>query len=123
MAESSEVIKQRIKNGDLDHTPVPPKPKKRNIFFRLATYPWEVLKILLGIDKDSLAKKSPSTQQPYPEGPSIRDKYVVDTNHHVPNPYTYDPVAYDNLRIYLQGQDGRGDPPPPCNCDHDHGDR
>ena len=124
MGESKEIIKNRIKSGELDHIPTPATPKKRNIFLRLATYPLEVIKILLGIDKDSLKKainQNNGTHSVY-DRPSIRDTYRVSpppapSHHHAPTPYTYNPVEYDNLRIYLQGQDGKGDHD--CNCDHE----
>lgn len=120
MAESSDKIKERIKSGTLKSDPRPEKPKKRNIFYKIGRYYVDLVKILLGIDEDSIGKGR-KTGPVYSERPSIRDTYRVDPPpvSNVPNPYTYDPVAYDNLRIYLQGQDGRGDPRPPCDCDHD----
>lgn len=124
MAESSDIIKARMKSGKLKSDPRPPKPKKPNIFRRIGEYYLDILKILLGVDADSLKEHRNKSNTPgpsYSSRPSIRDTYRVDPppTSHAPNPYTYDPVAMDNMRIYLQGQDGRGDPPAPCDCDHD----
>lgn len=123
MVESSDKINERIKRGELNSDPRPFKPKKKNILYRIGKYYLDYIKILLGIDEDSIGKSKKSIPlfgRNYPEKPSVRDTYRADPppTSHAPNPYTYDPIAYDNLRIYLQGQDGRGDPKP-CDCDHD----
>lgn len=119
MAESSDKIKERIKSGTLKSDPRPEKPKKRNIFYKIGRYYVDLVKILLGIDEDSIGKGR-KTGPVYSERPSIRDTYRVD-----PPPPShgrgYDPLnAVDraNVEAYLGAIDGRGDPKP-CDCDHD----
>lgn len=124
MAESSDKIKERIKSGTLKSDPRPPKPKKRNIFYRFGRWYLDYVLSLFGVDLDNIGKTAGRSASPgpsYSPSPSIRDTYRVNPppTSHAPNPYTYDPVAMDNMRIYLQGQDGKGDPRPPCDCDHD----
>ena len=118
MSESSEVIRQRIKSGELNTVPTQ-TPKKRSLLSRILTYPLEAIKILLGIDKDSLNKPTARTAPP-PERPSIRDTYRVNPppSHQPINPYTYDPVAIGNIKGYLEGigMDGKGN----HDCDHEH---
>lgn len=110
-------IQDRIANGEVNTKIKQVKPKKQSLLKRLALYPFEMIKIMLGIDQDSLHKTTAtSNNSSYNNQENFRSRYRVDNSHNGLNPYTFDPVEYDNMRIYLQGQDGRGDPS--CDC-HD----
>lgn len=100
-------------------------PKNKSLLKTLFLFPFKFFGAILGIDKKTIVRNSSiknSYNMPnYPHHDNWKEQYRADPPpvSHAPNPYTYDPVAYDNLRIYLQGQDGKGDPRPPCDCDHD----
>ena len=119
MSETSKIIHEKIMNRDVNTQAKPPKPKKQSLLKKLALYPFKMIQIVLGIDEDSLhkgSKKSPVHDTDYRDSSrNFRNGYRVDNSHNGLNPYTFDPVEFDNMRIYLQGQDGRGDP----SCGHD----
>lgn len=106
MNEVSKKAEENILNGNVNNDVVAPQPKKRNFLVRLALYPFEVLKVLLGIDKDSL-KKADQINSYVNKGRSSsdawRESYRVEPSqhHHVPTTQEPDLIKYANLMEYL----------------------
>ena len=100
------------------------KPKK-SLILRLMSWPFRFLKELLGIDfSGSHSYSGNSTtyyrghgahdyRYPRAPGPTINDRDI----------YRLDPEKEFIRRLevdgYMKATDGKGDPEPPCHCDHD----
>lgn len=117
----SKMIEEKIMNRDVDDSVKAPEEKKKNIFVRLALFPWELLKIFFGLDKDSIDKAdlrnaSSARRGGYHER-NIREEYRYDPPPRGVSPSNINLVDLANLRAYYDSVDGRGDP---VDCDHDH---
>lgn len=98
--------------------------KNRSLLKTLFVFPFKFFGSIFGIDKKSMAKsgrKSSYNMPSYPHPDSWKEQIRVD-----PPPLShgrgYDPlndVDRANVAAYLRGIDGKGDPRPPCDCDHD----
>ena len=108
MNEVSKKVEENILNRNVNDDVVAPQPKKRSLLVRLALYPFRVLKIILGIDKDSLRKADQI--KTYGAGnnghdsssKSWRDGYRVEPREsHGPTTQQPDLIKYANLMEYL----------------------
>lgn len=124
MSENKESIRDKILTNSSDIKSIDSPPVKKKNKWSLA----QMFLMFFGVDLEK-AKKGKATDRgarrdgpgmmpppgdmPHPPSGGSRDIRDI---------YSFDPVAYDNMRIYLQGQDGRGDPKQ-CDCDHDHDER
>lgn len=120
MNEVSKKAEENILNGNVNNDVVAPQPKKKSLLVRLALYPFEVLKIILGIDKDSLKKadqiNSYVGKRGYSSSDTWREGYKVDTrDHHAPTTPQPDLVKYANLMEYLDAAGIETH-----DCDHEH---
>lgn len=124
MSEASERIKNKIitNSAEIKGAEVPAKQNNKGKIWGI---PFRLFSSLIGLNIDKAKKKGNNNSNskngnyyhethsthPYPhDGGSTRSGF---------DSYKYNPVEMDNMRIYLQGQDGKGDPRPPCDCDHD----
>ena len=109
----------RIKLENINFNAKPPKPKRKSIILSIIFFPYKLMLAFLGINWEKLKKGDIPTRG---MNTSVNNETSVanfkNQYKEQPSPLSpqgFDPIQAANLKMYLSGFDGKGDPQP---CDH-----
>ena len=130
MSNISDEIDRKIVSNSSDIKSIEVKPLNRGKKGGLLSVFFKTLCSFIGVDIDAIKEGKETNGGKYAGGSTSGNNPPPPTppgggpSRGGFDPYRYNPVAIDNARIYLQGQDGKGDNDyRGCNCDHDHDNR